>query len=249
MDAEWILLLVYFSGRLFFYKIDSIFAGNRNGISYKKRLFWGLLIFVLTAGFFEAILLYIIYLAMISAEYFLHPANSGKASLSYSLQIALAFIVWPLVLTLFLPHLPYILNPVNHLWNTLEFFLFPDTLFKPEALVEILVGYILVLKEGTIFTRLALSNIKAEPANQEIRQKPDAEEYERGRVIGILERSFYYFLILSNNLGGVAVIIALKSLARFKKLDQKEFAEYFLIGSLLSLAAAAIPAVVIQLLL
>ncbi len=249
MEAEWILLLIYFSGRLFFYKIESIFAENRFETGYRKRLFWGMLIFLLTTGLFESISLYIIYSAMVSAEYFLHPKDTPKTGLFYSIHLLLAFIFWPLMIKLFLPLLPSVSNPANQLWNTLESFFFPDTIFKPEAFVEIVVGYILVLKEGTIFTRLVLSNVKAEPASRDVQQKPDTEEYERGRIIGILERSFYYFLILSNNLGGVAVIIALKSLARFKKLDQKEFAEYFLIGSLLSLAAAAIPAVFIRLLL
>ncbi len=249
MKAEWILIFLYFSGRLFFYGIDSIFSGRKNGIHYKKRFFGGTLAFLLTTGFGEAILLFTIYAAMLSAEYFLHPKEANKAGIFYSIQLTLAFIIWPLLVKLLLPLMPYVLNPLNQLWNTLESFFFNDTLFKPEAFVEILVGYILVLKEGTIFIRLVLSNIKAEPENQAVQQEPDTEEYERGRIIGILERSFYYFLILSHNLGGVAVIIALKSLARFKKLDQKSFAEYFLIGSLLSLAAAAIPATIIQLLL
>jgi len=76
-------------------------------------------------------------------------------------------------------------------------------------------------------------------------KRQDRREYELGRVIGLLERTFLYFLIIWNQIGAIAILIALKSLARYKELENKQFAEYFLIGSLLSVLAAAIPAVAV----
>ena len=61
--------------------------------------------------------------------------------------------------------------------------------------------------------------------------------------------TFLYFLIIFNQIGAIAIIIALKSLARFKELDDKNFAEYFLIGSLLSVLVAVIPAVIVLLMM
>ena len=91
--------------------------------------------------------------------------------------------------------------------------------------------------------------MRAIPKKKDKPTQRDREEYDRGMLIGLLERTFLYFLIIFNQIGAIAVIIALKSLARFKELDDKNFAEYFLIGSLLSVLMAAIPAVVVLLMM
>jgi hypothetical protein len=105
------------------------------------------------------------------------------------------------------------------------------------------------LKEGIIPLRFTLKRIEAMPKRREDPKKPDTIEYERGRLIGLLERTFFYFLVIFDKTAVVGIIIALKSLARFRELDNKEFAEYFLIGSLLSLLWAVIPAVQVRILL
>jgi hypothetical protein len=55
-----------------------------------------------------------------------------------------------------------------------------------------------------------------------------------GRLIGILERTLLFILIVTGNLGAIGFVVAAKALARHKELEQKEFAEYFLVGTLLS---------------
>ncbi len=55
-----------------------------------------------------------------------------------------------------------------------------------------------------------------------------------GRVIGTLERMILTIGILMNSWEILAAVIALKTVARFQKLDKREFAEYFLVGSLFS---------------
>ncbi|OZG71199.1 hypothetical protein BTA51_22350 [Hahella sp. CCB-MM4] len=63
----------------------------------------------------------------------------------------------------------------------------------------------------------------------------DDQEYNAGRIIGILERWIIMVVILvTNQLSVVAFIMAAKSFARFKQLDEKVFAEYVLVGTLLS---------------
>jgi hypothetical protein len=55
-----------------------------------------------------------------------------------------------------------------------------------------------------------------------------------GRAIGILERGLILTLVLADVLSAVGFVIAAKSVARFKDLENKEFAEYYLVGTLAS---------------
>jgi hypothetical protein len=60
----------------------------------------------------------------------------------------------------------------------------------------------------------------------------------RGRAIGILERAIVLTLVLVGQYGALGLVVAAKSLARFKNLEDREFAEYFLVGTLASLLLA-----------
>lgn len=60
------------------------------------------------------------------------------------------------------------------------------------------------------------------------------DEVKTGKWIGILERILITFFIFSNHLSAIGFIIAMKSLARFKMLDNKIFSEYYLLGTLFS---------------
>lgn len=66
-----------------------------------------------------------------------------------------------------------------------------------------------------------------------------AEAPRAGRVIGSLERLVLSLGILTQSWEVLAAVIALKTVARFKELDDKNFAEYFLAGSLFSILWAA----------
>ncbi len=60
-----------------------------------------------------------------------------------------------------------------------------------------------------------------------------------GRYIGWLERTLLYGLVLAGAPDAAALVIAGKSIARFPEFSKEDFAEYYLIGSLLSLVIAA----------
>lgn len=63
----------------------------------------------------------------------------------------------------------------------------------------------------------------------------DERAYNAGRVIGILERWLMYsVLVVSDEYAVNALVVAAKGFARFRQLDQREFAEYVLIGTLAS---------------
>lgn len=63
-------------------------------------------------------------------------------------------------------------------------------------------------------------------------------EVIRGRAIGVLERAIALTLVLLGQYGALGLVVAAKSLARFKALENRDFAEYFLIGTLASLLLA-----------
>jgi hypothetical protein len=70
-----------------------------------------------------------------------------------------------------------------------------------------------------------------------------------GRYIGMMERILIIIFLVQGTPQGMMFLIAVKSLARFKQFESKEFAEYYLIGSLASaLIAFGFGFVVLQLL-
>lgn len=60
----------------------------------------------------------------------------------------------------------------------------------------------------------------------------------RGRLIGILERTLVLTLLLVGEWGVIGFVLAAKSIARFEELKRQAFAEYYLIGTLLSVLFA-----------
>jgi hypothetical protein len=79
-----------------------------------------------------------------------------------------------------------------------------------------------------------------EPGDSVLRGAVDTDEYNRGQVIGNLER---YLLLLAVVLGtytALGFLVAAKGLIRIEKLKDRVFAEYFLIGTLSSVAVALV---------
>jgi hypothetical protein len=64
------------------------------------------------------------------------------------------------------------------------------------------------------------------------------EDSSKGKYIGILERLLICVFVYYEVYQGLLLIGAMKTLARFKMFENKAFAEYYLIGTLLSLLVA-----------
>ena len=108
-----------------------------------------------------------------------------------------------------------------------------------------------VTNEINLLIRYGFYRLELEPRQGEFEEgETDRNEYNAGRVIGILERYLMYTVILtSNSYNAIGFIIAAKGIARFKQMEQRHFAEYVLVGTLAStLSAIAIAAIVQQLL-
>ena len=98
-------------------------------------------------------------------------------------------------------------------------------------------GYLYVCGRGVVLVRSVLELPTLQMRRDEDRTA-GAIELSRGRMIGALERGLALTLVLLGQYGALGLIVAAKSLARFKALEDREFAEYFLIGTLASLLLA-----------
>ena len=67
-----------------------------------------------------------------------------------------------------------------------------------------------------------------------------------GATIGAFERLLIVTFILVNAVAAVGFVIAAKTLARFKQLDDRGFAEYYLLGTLASASVAIGSALIAQ---
>ncbi|MFA6540794.1 MAG: hypothetical protein WCT99_04265 [Bacteroidota bacterium] len=103
------------------------------------------------------------------------------------------------------------------------------------------------------FPKLQLNALKAVRSKgrktTEEAEALDREEERTGEVLGILERWLILIFVLAGNYGAVAFVFAAKSVARFSVLDDKDFAEYYLLGTLLSVGTAVVTGIVINSLL
>ena len=65
-----------------------------------------------------------------------------------------------------------------------------------------------------------------------------------GATIGVLERILIVVFVLTGSEAAIGFVVAAKTLARFRLLDDRDFAEYYLLGTLASVAVAIITALV-----
>jgi hypothetical protein len=70
------------------------------------------------------------------------------------------------------------------------------------------------------------------------REVAGRDKLAMGRMIGILERMILLTLVLVEQWGAVGFVLAAKSIARFRELDDRAFSEYYLIGTLASVLVA-----------
>lgn len=105
----------------------------------------------------------------------------------------------------------------------------------------ILMGLLVSMNETNIFIRYFFEVLELVPRKTIRKNQPpqlDEAEYNRGRVIGFLERLLIFFLVLTAQYAAIGFILTAKGITRFKELNERSFAEYFLIGTLLSATLA-----------
>ncbi|WP_277673643.1 DUF3307 domain-containing protein [Piscibacillus halophilus] len=104
-----------------------------------------------------------------------------------------------------------------------------------------------------VLNKIAPPNSIEQTIEEEIDRKEDGQEpqihtvitksktsypeshHKIGRYIGMLERVLIMMFVYSGQVMGITIILAIKSITRFKQFDDKRFAEYYLIGTLMSM--------------
>lgn len=74
----------------------------------------------------------------------------------------------------------------------------------------------------------------------------EGEDLEAGSLIGTLERWIVLLLGIVGLWESIALVVAVKSIARFQELKQRAFAEYFLVGTLTSVLVAIVLVVLVS---
>ncbi len=92
------------------------------------------------------------------------------------------------------------------------------------------VGFLLTAFEGNYLVLALLRSYSGGIGGQD----DEGTTLKMGKLIGVLERTILYVLIMTGNITTIGFIIAAKALARFKELEDRKFAEYFLVGTLAS---------------
>jgi hypothetical protein len=103
------------------------------------------------------------------------------------------------------------------------------------------------LRGGTYIVRGVLEKGRILPARMDDKIRVDIEEYNRGRIIGNIERLILTTFISIHAYSSLAFLMAAKGLFRAKDLEQKDFSEYFLTGTLMSSLVAIAAGLLVQL--
>lgn len=77
-------------------------------------------------------------------------------------------------------------------------------------------------------------------------ESDEESDLEAGSLIGSLERWIILLLGLAGLWEAVALVVALKSIARFEELKKRAFAEYFLVGTLTSVLVAIVLVLIVS---
>lgn len=75
------------------------------------------------------------------------------------------------------------------------------------------------------------------------------ERENTGEWIGILERIITLSFVLTDSYTAIAFALTAKSIARFKELENKDFAEYYLLGTSASVATALLAGIILKFIL
>jgi len=103
-------------------------------------------------------------------------------------------------------------------------------------------AYIIVTIIGAYFIKLMLRRYENEVETSGLRGA--------GLVIGIVERIMVLIMVLTfvlvNQYTAITVIFAAKSIARFNELTDRKMAEYYLVGTLVSITFALLAGIIVR---
>lgn len=101
--------------------------------------------------------------------------------------------------------------------------------------------FLTILDPASVFVKKLSSYVSGSANNSSTKREPPA-----GSTIGKLERIIIAILVICGELGAIGFVLTAKSLARYKQLSEKDFAEKYLVGTLSSTAIAIITALLLK---
>lgn len=103
--------------------------------------------------------------------------------------------------------------------------------------LNVLVALLLIFKPANILIKSFISS----PTYKNVEESGEKRPLRLGKIIGNLERLLIVLLLCANQFVVIGYIFTAKSIARWKKLtEDKDFAEYYLVGTLLSVIISII---------
>lgn len=108
------------------------------------------------------------------------------------------------------------------------------------AALAVIVGWSLIVINVPVAMRVIGRLLPAESKKPEGGVDPE----RMGATIGVLERLLIVALVPGGGATAVGLVVAAKTLARFKELDKRRFAERYLLGTMASVTIALVSALV-----
>lgn len=130
----------------------------------------------------------------------------------------------------------------------------PTTKGRTTAVFASIGAAIFVVAGGTRIVRGVLDKVQALPPvkaraatpllNQEVEEgQIDLPEYNRGKTIGSIERLLMLVVVGVGSYEALGFLIAAKGLIRTKEFENRDYVEYFIVGSLASVLVALLVAI------
>jgi hypothetical protein len=113
----------------------------------------------------------------------------------------------------------------------------------PVKIVAVITGFILCAKPSNIIIQHLFLSFKIQTPDENGSDSEDISLPNAGKLIGLVERTLALALILIQQYSAVGLIIAAKSILRFKGTQKSE---YVLVGTLLSFAIATLCGILIN---
>lgn len=108
-----------------------------------------------------------------------------------------------------------------------------------------LICVLICAKPTSILVKTVFEDIKNKARDNDNTSSSSNEENPKiGSYIGILEREIIFILGSMGQFGVIGFVLTAKSIARFKQLEDKKFAEKYLVGTLLSSLIAIVSVVI-----
>ena len=99
----------------------------------------------------------------------------------------------------------------------------------------------IIFEPASVFIRKLFTSISSKTYPKE-----NLEELKAGNIIGKLERIIIAILLLNNQFGVIGFVLTAKSIARFKQMENRNFAEKYLIGTLTSFLIVLVTVLILK---